>query len=108
MVTIGMNYKVIAGKEQAFVQMFNKVLEVMRGIEGHADSHLYSDVNDPCSFLIVSEWGRKQAFDDFLKSPKFATVVTWGKEQILAERPKHQVYGEDDPGQKPSGCPVAH
>ncbi len=96
MVTIGMNYRVIDGKQDAFIQMFNKVLEVMNGMDGHKESHLYSDVNDQCSFLIISEWTRKQAFDDFVASPTFAKVVTWGKEQILSARPKHQVYGQDE------------
>jgi heme-degrading monooxygenase HmoA len=97
MVTIGMNYQVIEGKQDAFISMFNKVLEVMAGIDGHGESHLYRDVNDGCSFLIVSEWTRRQAFDDFIASETFAKVATWGREQILAARPKHQVFGHDEP-----------
>lgn len=97
MVTIGMNYKVIEGKEDAFIAMWNKVLEVMDGVEGHQASHLYRDVHDPQSFLITSEWTRKAAFDAFTSSDTFRKVVTWGKEQILAGRPKHEVYGHDEP-----------
>ncbi len=96
MVTIGMNYHVIDGKQDAFISMFDKVLEVMNGMEGHTESHLYADVHDPCSFLIISQWTRKQAFDSFVASPTFAKVVSWGKEQILSSRPRHQVYGEDE------------
>lgn len=107
MVTIGMNYRVISGKESAFVQMFNKVLEVMKTIDGHHHSALYADVNEPCSFLIVSEWTQKAAFDDFIRSEKFTAVVTWGREKILAERPRHQVYGDqhDAPGARPAHTP---
>ena len=108
MVTIGMNYRVIDGKQDAFVSMFNKVLEVMDGIEGHERSHLYCDVNDACSFLIVSEWTRKPAFDAFVASDKFARVAAWGKEQILADRPRHQVYGADEPPASQGKCPMAH
>jgi heme-degrading monooxygenase HmoA len=94
MVTIGMNYQVIEGKQDAFVAMFNKVLEVMHGMAGHTQSHLYRDVSDPCSFLIVSEWSDKGAFDAFIRSETFAKVATWGKEQILSARPSHKVYTE--------------
>jgi heme-degrading monooxygenase HmoA len=97
MVTIGMNYKVIPGKEHDFIAMWNKVLEIMNGAEGHAESHLYSDVNEPNSFLIVSEWTRKDAFDAFTRSETFAKVVSWGREQILMGRPKHEIYGQDEP-----------
>lgn len=96
MVTIGMNYDVIEGKEDAFIAMFNKVLEVMQDIDGHSESHLYRDVHAPGSFLIVSQWTRKQAFDDFIRSETFGKVANWGKEQILAGRPKHEVYGSDE------------
>ena len=35
MVTIGMNYKVIPGKEETFETAFNKVVKAMGGIDGH-------------------------------------------------------------------------
>ena len=97
MVTIGMNYQVIEGKQDAFVQMFRKVLGVMAGIEGHQRSFLYQDVNDPGSFLIVSEWSDKDAFDGFIASETFRKVADWGKAQILAGRPKHEVYSGSAP-----------
>jgi chlorite dismutase len=97
MITIGMNYKVIEGKQEAFTKMFDHVLDVMKDMPGHRESHLYVDTKDNCSFLIVSEWRQKKAFDEFVASPTFAKVVTWGKEQILADRPRHNVYGEDEP-----------
>ena len=98
MITIGMNYKVINGKQEAFTKMFDHVLDVMKDMPGHRESHLYVDAHDNCSYLIISEWTQKKAFDEFVASPTFAKVVTWGKEQILADRPRHQVYGQDEPG----------
>lgn len=95
MVTIGMNYAVLPGKEQTFENAFNKVLHAMRGIEGHTDSHLYRDVNDAQQYLIISQWSSKNAFDAFIASETFRNVANWGKEQILAGRPKHEVYGGD-------------
>lgn len=96
MVTIGMNYRVIEGKQEAFISMFDKVIELMRDNEGHAQSNLFVDVHDGCSFLILSQWRRKAAFDAFISSETFAKVATWGREQILSARPKHEVFGEDE------------
>lgn len=92
MVTIGMNYKVIEGKEEAFEKAFNNVLNAMKEIEDHTQSSLYKDVNDTRSYLIVSEWSSEEAFKAFIGSEQFRNVVTWGKENILAGRPTHTVY----------------
>ena len=92
MVTIGMNYEVLPGKEPVFERAFNQVLETMRTMPGHTNSHLYRDVAANNSYLILSDWNDKAAFDSFVKSEAFAKVTNWGKEQILAGRPKHQVF----------------
>ena len=92
MVTIGMNYKMIPGKEKVFEDAFTKVLGVMNEMEGHSKSFLYCDVNDAQSYLIVSEWNSEDAFNAFMQSDKFKNVVNWGKENILAGRPSHTVY----------------
>lgn len=92
MVTIGMNYKVISGKESVFEDAFRNVLKVMEEMEGHSKSFLYKDVNDVQSYLIVSDWNSEDAFNAFIQSDKFKKVANWGKENILTGRPSHQVY----------------
>ncbi|MBI1862185.1 MAG: antibiotic biosynthesis monooxygenase [Deltaproteobacteria bacterium] len=92
MVTVGMNYNVLAGKEEVFERAFAQVIAALKDAPGHTDSHLYKDVAAPTSYLIVSEWNDKAAFDAFIRSESFAKVTNWGKEQILAGRPKHQIY----------------
>lgn len=92
MVTIGMNYKVIPGKEGVFEKAFNNVLNVMKEIEGHSASFLFKDVNDAQSYLIVSDWNSEDAFNGFIRSEKFRNVADWGKENILMGRPSHTVY----------------
>jgi heme-degrading monooxygenase HmoA len=92
MVTIGMNYQMIPGKEKVFEDAFTAVLKVMEEMEGHSKSFLYKDVSDAQSYLIVSEWSDEKAFDTFMASEKFKSVVNWGKLNILAGRPSHQVY----------------
>ena len=92
MVTIGMNYVVLPGKEAAFENAFRKVITAMASIDGHGQSHMYRDIDDPRSYVILSEWTDKEAFDTFINSDSFKSVVSWGAEQILADRPKHTTY----------------
>lgn len=92
MVTVGMNYRVIPGKQQVFEQKFKDVATALRAADGHNDSHLYRDVDDDTSYLIVSEWSDEQAFNTFIRSPGFRDVTNWGKEEILRDRPQHKVY----------------
>ena len=94
MITVGMNYEILEGKEIVFEKAFSNVLQVMKDMQGHQRSFLYKDVNQFNSYLIISEWSDKEAFDAFIRSERFAKVVSWGKEQILASRPRHQIYGE--------------
>lgn len=92
MVTIGMNYKVLPGKEDVFENAFRSVLKVMNEMEGHSKSNLFRDIDDPQSYLIVSDWSSEEAFNGFIQSEKFRGVANWGKENILAGRPVHTVY----------------
>ncbi len=93
MVTIGMNYFVIPGKEQIFEDACAKVVETMEGIEGHDESSIYREVGDGDPvYLIVSRWRDEQAFKDFTASDAFKKVTNWGKLNILAGRPTHTTY----------------
>lgn len=92
MITVGMNYQIIEGKETIFEDAFRSVLGVMGSMEGHKKSNLFKDVDNQQSFLVVSEWHTREAFDEFISSEQFKRVTNWGKEQILAGRPKHDIY----------------
>lgn len=93
MVTIGMNYDVIEGKEQVFEDACANVVETMETIEGHDASHLYKQVGDGApSYLIVSSWQNEEAFNAFIASDAFKKVTNWGKENILSGRPRHTTY----------------
>ena len=92
MITIGMNYKVLPGKEHNFERMFTNVLSSLQSVAGHGKSALYQDVIDRQSYLIVSEWDSEEAFHAFVQSEKFRGVVNWGQENILAHKPVHTVY----------------
>lgn len=92
MVTVGMNYQILPGKEQAFEDVFKAVSGVMDGAPGHSHSKLYRDAFDASSYLIISDWNDRGAFDSFIASEQFRRVADWGKEQVLAGRPTHEYY----------------
>ena len=46
MTTIGMHYDVVPGKEEEFENGFISVLEHLKSVAGHVESHLYEDVAD--------------------------------------------------------------
>ena len=71
MVTIGMNYHVLPGKESVFEAAVAKVVDTMKGIDGHEESHLYKEVGDAePAYLIVSRWASEDAFRAFSPSPR--------------------------------------
>jgi heme-degrading monooxygenase HmoA len=92
MTTIGMQYDVIPGKEEEFEKGFSAVAGHLQKVPGHVESKLYSDVASPGSYLILSQWQTREAFDAFLHSPEFRSTTSWGKAEILRSRPKHKVY----------------
>ncbi len=92
MTTIGMHYEVIPGKEEEFEKGFLSVLEHLKSVPGHVESHMYEDVASVGSYVILSEWQTKEAFQAFLQSDAFKSTVAWGKAEILRSRPKHKVF----------------
>ncbi len=92
MITVGMNYNVIPGKQQEFEEKFAAVMAALEQAEGHTRSNLWRDTQDDASYLITSEWSDEEAFMNFIHSQAFRDVTNWGKEQILAGRPQHKIY----------------
>jgi heme-degrading monooxygenase HmoA len=92
MVTVGMYYDVIAGKDALFRAKFQEVLACLEVIPGHTRSFLYQRVDDPGSYAILSEWESRQAFLDFVRSDVFRQVTSWGREQVLRRAPQHKIY----------------
>jgi heme-degrading monooxygenase HmoA len=95
MTTIGMHYDVIPGKEEEFEKGFLGVLELLKTLPGHVESHMYEDVASTGSYVILSEWKSKDDFAAFMASDAFRKAVAWGKAEILRGRPKHKVYTND-------------
>ena len=99
MVTIGMNYDVITGKEEVFEAACDNVLEAMAGMDGHDESEIYRRVEaDAPPYLLLSRWSSEEAFHAFVASDAFKKVTNWGKEYILRGRPQHTTYRQNDDG----------
>ena len=95
MVTIGMNYEVLTGKEKIFEDACSNVIRTMESIDGHDQSELFKSVSgDSPTYLIVSRWRSEQSFDDFVASDAFKKVTNWGQQNILSGRPRHTTYQE--------------
>jgi len=92
MITIGMNYDVIPGKEQAFENAVQGVMNALVKATGHERSMLYRDCAQASNYLIMSEWTDETAFHAFVGSEAFRNVASWGASNILSGRPRHQLY----------------
>ncbi len=96
MITVGMNYKIIPGKDEEFTSVFAKVMQIMNDMPGHDETHLFRDVYSEHDYLVISEWTDEAAFNSFIESDRFKNVVDWGKKEVLASRPKHEIYGSGE------------
>ena len=114
MVTLGMSYRVIPGREEEFEKVFGGVADALSEVDGHIHSRLFRacDEVDGSDYLILSEWRDRSSFDAFLGSTVFARVTAWGGREILRGRPEHEVYEHgvrtDGRPSEPAACPVAH
>ena len=106
MITVGMNYEVVEGKNEPFEKKFALVVEAMGSMPDHVATRLYQDVADRRSYLVVSEWSSRASFDAFVASDAFRKVANWGASGILAARPRHEVYGADEAKPLAGRCPA--
>ena len=75
MITIGMNYQVLPGKEDAFETKFRDVLATFERGAGHCASHLYREIGAQQTYLIHSEWETREACQEFIRSDAFRSAV---------------------------------
>jgi len=106
MITIGMDYEVVPGRNEAFEAKFARVVEAMQTSADHVRTTLYRDVASPQAYLVVSEWTSRSAFDAFVESESFRRTTEWGRRGILRARPRHRVYGGEAAEPTGRGCPA--
>ena len=92
MTTIGMHYEVIPGKEEEFEKGFLGVLEHLKSVPGHVESHINEDIQSAGSYVILSQWADKPSFEQFIHSDAFKNVTAWGRAEILRSRPRHKIF----------------
>lgn len=93
MITVGMCYNVNPGKEKEFENCYRKINDVMRTTPGFSSATFYKNVQQPQSYLIVSEWTDNAAFESFTCSDSFKNVCDWNKTKILSGKPEFNIYG---------------
>lgn len=91
MITFGLNYDVKEEHVDEFLKISRQVLGMMKEIEGHVQTVLYSDVDRPLSFLIYSEWENEDYFRGFIQSEAFKNVQNMTRD-MLTDRPRHKIY----------------
>lgn len=91
MITFGLNYDVKSEFRDEFLRVTREALGAMDGVQGHRQTRLYEDVDEPNSFMIYSDWETKADFTAFLRSDGFKSVQAAGRD-MLQKRPSHNIY----------------
>ena len=59
--------------------------------------YLMSENPDGCLFCEkAAQDAKHEAFLAFIRSDAFREVTNWGKEQILAGRPRHRIFAAEE------------
>lgn len=91
MLTVGLYYDVVQGREKDFEQYFSVVAGEIRKFDGFVSAILYQRVDKPGSYLIYSEWKDRESFEAFIQSREFSGAKSGGS-QMLVGRPHHSIY----------------
>jgi len=115
MVTVGMNYRVVPGREVDFERVFDGVVKILSEELHHVSTRLYRACEGGADYLILSEWSDRAAFEGFVGSEAFGRITSWSLDGVLRGRPSHEVFERASGGEDHShegvcaapGCPVA-
>ena len=91
MQTFGLNYDVKPDRTDEFKKTLMQLIEAMKGHDGHVETKLFSDVAQPNSMMIYSNWKTKAEFAEFVRSGTFQEALNKARE-MLESRPTH-FYG---------------
>jgi heme-degrading monooxygenase HmoA len=71
MQTFGLNYDVKPECTEDFIKALMQLIDTMNRCDGHIETRLFSDVAQPNSMMIYSNWKTKAEFVDFVRSDSF-------------------------------------
>jgi chlorite dismutase len=86
--TMGMFYTVKPDHRDDFVEKFDTVGGLLADMDGHRETTLLANHDDPNDMFIASQWDSKEDAMAFFRSDEFAETVDWGRD-VLADRPRH-------------------
>ena len=86
--TMGLFYHVKSAHRESFVDTFGTVGGLLDGMDGHRETDLLVNVDEPNDMFIASRWASKEDAMEFFRSDAFADTVDFGRD-VLAERPRH-------------------
>ena len=88
MQTFGLNYDVKPERTEDFKKTLMQLIESMQSCDGHIETRLYSDVAQPNSMMIYSNWKTKAQFTDFVRSDTFEQARN-DAVNMLESKPTH-------------------
>ena len=86
--TMGMFYTVETDFRDEFRDTFAEVGELLETMDGHQETDLLINHEDPDDMFIASQWDDREAAMGFFRSDAFRETVRWGRE-VLTDRPRH-------------------
>lgn len=75
MQTFGLNYEVKPECTEDFKRTLMQLIDTMKRCDGHVETKLFSDVSQPNSMMIYSNWKTKSEFANFVKSNTFKLAL---------------------------------
>jgi len=88
MQTFGLNYDVKPGHTEEFKKAMLQLIDMMQRLDGHIETRLFSDVAQPNSMVIYSNWKTKAEFAEFFRSDVFQKALK-DSVDLLESRPTH-------------------
>jgi quinol monooxygenase YgiN len=88
MQSFGLNYEVKPGLVDEFKNTMLQLIEEMNLAEGHIETKVFADVENPNSMMIYSDWKTKAEFSDFIKSDTFKDALEEAV-KMLESQPTH-------------------
>ncbi len=85
MQTFGLNYDVKPERTEDFKKTLMRLIESMQSCDGHIETRLYSDVAQPNSMMIYSNWKTKAQFATFVRSDTFRQALDNARDMLTGK-----------------------
>ena len=86
MQTFGLNFDVKPECAEEFQKALMQMIDEMKRCDGHVETRLFTEVTQPNSMMMYSNWKTKAEFGDFIRSDNFQHIKNASRE-MLENRP---------------------